>query len=279
MGSLQDTQQNWETFARADPMWAALMDPEKADGGWATDAFFATGEHEIATVLGCLSEVGVAVDFGGRALDFGCGIGRLTQALTGRFEAACGVDISPTMIALAREANHHPDRCAYILNESHDLGQFPDNEFVFIYTSVVLQHLDPRLAMGYLSEFARVLTPGGVLVFQIPDRVEPGQSVVERTAQVAHRVRQALGVRTRGRRLLRRIGLVSGPANARDAIAEMHCVPEATVRPLLARLGLEVLDVRLTNSTDLGFIGGLRYLDTPPSVGFVSKQYSATKPA
>ena len=33
-----------------------------------------------------------------RSLDFGCGIGRLTQAMAEFFEVCDGVDISPTMI-------------------------------------------------------------------------------------------------------------------------------------------------------------------------------------
>ena len=38
------------------------------------------------------------------ALDFGCGIGRLSQALAEHFDQVYGVDISPKMIELARAA-------------------------------------------------------------------------------------------------------------------------------------------------------------------------------
>ena len=40
-----------------------------------------------------------------RALDFGCGVGRLTRALGTRFESALGVDISAGMIEQARRLN------------------------------------------------------------------------------------------------------------------------------------------------------------------------------
>ena len=52
----------------------------------------------------------------GRCLDFGCGIGRLTQALTEFFDVCDGVDISPTMIREAQEGNGYPDRCFFWMN-------------------------------------------------------------------------------------------------------------------------------------------------------------------
>jgi SAM-dependent methyltransferase len=290
MGSLQDVQRNWEILAQADPMWGALMDPEKVDGGWEQDAFFAAGEEEIATVFDYLSTLGVKPDLDGRALDFGCGIGRLTQALAGRFGSACGVDISPTMIKLARDTNRYSDKCEYIVNDSRDLSLLEDSRFALVYTSVVLQHMEPRFAAEYLREFARVLAPGGVLVFQVPDRVEPGRSPRQKGAQLAYNLRRAAGLRTRGRRALRRLGLLRGPARRGEAVVEMHCLPEADVRRILDRTGLDFVDVQFTNSTDLAFVvgerpdrqslfavGGLRYLDAEPTVGFVSKQYCATK--
>ena len=38
----------------------------------------------------------------------------------------------------------------------------------FIYSSIVLQHLRPKLVISYLQEFARLLSAGGVMVFQMP---------------------------------------------------------------------------------------------------------------
>ncbi len=276
MGSLEHLQRNWETFARADPMWAALMDPDRIGRRWDTDDFFAAGEQEIATVFARLASIGVTPETGGCALDFGCGIGRLTQALGARFDSACGVDISPTMVSLAREANTNL-KCSFHLNESSDLATFESDAFVFVYTSVVLQHIDPSYSTAYIREFVRLLAPGGVVVLQIPDRIQAGQGLAERARLLARRTQSAVGLRTRLQRALRRSGVVTGEPTVRDATAEMHCVPEAEIRRLLAESGAEVVDVALTNSTDLDFIGGLRYLEHLPSAGFVSKQYSAIK--
>src|SRR5947209_1825516 len=143
MGSLADVERNWQVYARADPMWAALMDPEKLGGGWDVEPFFAAGEAEIATVIDHLAKVGLRVDFSGTALDFGCGVGRLTQALAVRFASVWGVDISSAMIELAGEFNRHPESCHYLVNASEHLSVFESNTFAFIYTSIVLQHMEP----------------------------------------------------------------------------------------------------------------------------------------
>jgi 2-polyprenyl-3-methyl-5-hydroxy-6-metoxy-1,4-benzoquinol methylase len=52
----------------------------------------------------------------GRALDFGCGVGRLTQALATHYDKVDGVDISWEMINLARRHNQHGDRVKYFAN-------------------------------------------------------------------------------------------------------------------------------------------------------------------
>ena len=57
-----------------------------------------------------------------QALDFGCGVGRLTQALAEHFERVAGVDIAASMIARARQENRHGDRVRYVVNERSDLA-------------------------------------------------------------------------------------------------------------------------------------------------------------
>ncbi len=104
----------------------------------------------------------------GRALDFGCGVERLTQALTCYFAQVDGIDIAPSMIALAKEYNQHGDKCTYHLNEATDLSLFADNSFDFIYSNITLQHMEPRYAKQYIQEFIRLLTPQGLVVFQLP---------------------------------------------------------------------------------------------------------------
>jgi ubiquinone/menaquinone biosynthesis C-methylase UbiE len=156
---------DWEELAAVDPLWAILAAPERRWGRWPLDEFFATGEEEIAQVLDVASGLGYPTQHE-RALDFGCGVGRLTRALSGRFREAVGIDISEEMIRLARELSP-PENCSFELNTRSDLTHFASASFDFVYSSLVLQHLPRRdLVRAYLGEFLRVLRPGGLAVFQ-----------------------------------------------------------------------------------------------------------------
>jgi hypothetical protein len=48
------------------------------------------------------------------------------------------------------------------------LKQFESGTFDFIYSDIVLQHLPSTTACLFITEFLRLLKPGGVTVFQIP---------------------------------------------------------------------------------------------------------------
>ncbi|HET6573754.1 MAG TPA: methyltransferase domain-containing protein [Fimbriiglobus sp.] len=164
---LRELQTNWDQFGRTDPMWAILTHADKRGGGWKSDEFFATGRQEIAAVLGYLAGLGLP-KARRAALDFGCGLGRLTQALGEQFERVTGVDIAPSMIDGARRHNRHGDRCRYVLNDRDDLSVLPDGSFDLIYSNIVLQHMRPEYSRRYVREFVRLLTPGGAAVFQLP---------------------------------------------------------------------------------------------------------------
>ena len=148
-------------------MWAILSDPEKRGRRWNRDEFFETGTREIRALFETLKAHDIR--YATRAaLDFGCGLGRLTQALAPHFEKVYGVDISAEMIARATEMNAYGDRCRYLLNTVEDLRQLSDHQFSFIYSMIVLQHIPPDLSESYLREFFRVLEPEGLVIFQLP---------------------------------------------------------------------------------------------------------------
>lgn len=156
----------WEDAARKDPLWAILSDPAKRTRGWNLDEFFETGRREIARVFRDLEALRYSPQRGD-ALDFGCGVGRLTQALAPSFQRITGVDISPTMIRLAGRLNRFPDRVRYLVNARPDLVVLPAMSFDFIYSDIALQHIPPDQSRAYIAEFLRVLRPGGLAVFQL----------------------------------------------------------------------------------------------------------------
>jgi SAM-dependent methyltransferase len=170
---LENLKKIWNEFGKKDALWAVLTEPSKKDRKWEPEEFFRIGEVEIAATMLHLASLGLELPHG-RALDFGCGVGRLTRALGSRFDRAVGVDISSSMIDQARALNRDRGNCEFVVNERDDLGIFPDRSFDFIYSNITLQHIDPVYSRKYLDEFFRILAPGGILAFQLPSRPARG---------------------------------------------------------------------------------------------------------
>jgi ubiquinone/menaquinone biosynthesis C-methylase UbiE len=164
---LKELQRNWEGLARKDPLWAILTHPKKR-GELKTDEFFIQGQHVIDDLMKHIDSLHVNITHE-MAMDFGCGVGRLSQPLTHYFNCVCGVDIAPTMIELARKYNKYPDKCKFYLNETNDLKTFKDSSFNLICSVLTLQHMEKKYIMRYLSEFFRIITQGGLIVFQLPN--------------------------------------------------------------------------------------------------------------
>ena len=162
---IEETGRNWTLLGEEDPLWLVLTDPDKKGNRWTEAEFFATGRAEIAGIFEHLEAVGVR-PLPGRALDFGCGVGRLTQALAAKFEAVDGVDISVSMLRHAGKFNRLPGRVNYHLNVRPDLATFPSGQYDFICSMIALQHIPPRFQRGYLADFVRLLKPGGAAYFQ-----------------------------------------------------------------------------------------------------------------
>jgi SAM-dependent methyltransferase len=167
---LEEVQKHWNAFAKNDPFWAILTASDKENGRWKAEEFFATGKSEIDTLMESVASLNWNRRLR-RALDFGCGVGRLSQALCKYFEECYGVDIASEMLRLADGFNRHGSRCLYRLNTENDLRLFSDNYFDFIYSNIVLQHMQPEYASNYIREFLRILAPGGLIVFQVPSEI------------------------------------------------------------------------------------------------------------
>jgi SAM-dependent methyltransferase len=213
---IDEVSRTWTRLGEEDPMWAVLTDTQMSGGRWQVEDFLATGVEEIAGVLARLGELGLVPERG-RALDFGCGAGRLSHGLAqAGFDDVLGLDISPTMLATARETVPDP-ACRFVQVTGADLAGVDSDSVDLVYSCRVLQHMPPPLARGYVREFHRVVRPGGVVVFQLPTapaRNLSGVALRLLPEPVAVRLRKGM---------------------------EMHGTPEADVRGLVEGLGARLV--------------------------------------
>jgi 2-polyprenyl-3-methyl-5-hydroxy-6-metoxy-1,4-benzoquinol methylase len=224
--NLRSLQKHWDSLGRQDPLRAILARPEeKKDVPWDVEKFFQSGVFEIESMLR-YGESFRPLRQKKSALDFGCGVGRLTEALAAHFEHVCGVDISPAMIQHARKYQHSGGRSEYILNETGDLRRFWEGQFDFIYSSITLQHMPARYAKKYIAEFLRVLNRDGLLLFQLPSR---RAGSLARVRSLAHELFDPMLHPIRPRVVMRGI-------------------PQREVVQLLAGHGGEILDIAADES-------------------------------
>jgi SAM-dependent methyltransferase len=256
--NLNKLKNDWENLAERDALGAILTDPSRMGGQWDMADFMATGDAEVEIVMNHLTSLGRIPNFDGEALDFGCGVGRLTQGLARRFTHCMGLDISNQMIEKAIGINQYP-HCRYSVHSDTRLP-FADERFSFIYSNIVLQHVPARFSQQYLREFVRVLAPGGVLVFGVQDSfAAPDLS----TRMI--RVRHILRLRSR----------IEGAMGLGHSHMQMHCLPERIVRRALSPA--TVVDIQFTNTAAKDFNGRLVYLERAPRSGYVGKQYCVVK--
>jgi SAM-dependent methyltransferase len=233
-------------LARLDPLWAICSRDEARNERWDLDSFFASGVDELAAVL---SRPEAQPDRFKAALDFGCGVGRIVRALSARFELCYGVDSSAEMIRLAREFNRDLENCVFEHKDYPLLAEIRSDSIDFLYSSFVLQHLaSEREALDYVCEFARVVRPGGTIVFQLPESLP---------------LRYRLQPR---RRLFRALSKVGVPEEWLYLRARLHPismigVDETRVRSVVAGVGAATRLVETVDPTTA--LAGNRYFVQP----------------
>jgi SAM-dependent methyltransferase len=98
-----------------------------------------------------------------RVLDAGCGSGPLTALLRDRGAVVTGIDVSAGMLALAKWRLGH--NVALHVADLKDPLPFDDDAFDIVIASLVLHYLEDWGPT--LTEFRRVLAPGGRLIVSV----------------------------------------------------------------------------------------------------------------
>jgi SAM-dependent methyltransferase len=159
---LDRMRQDWNERAREDlHYYVAFGGREQGDA-----EFLASAADVVRGLRGEIQHLRPAT--GLKALEIGCGPGRLMAPLSTEFAEIHGTDVSDEMIRLAAERLRHIPHAHVHHSAKSDLSLFADESFDFVYSYAVFQHIPSReIVLRYLEEVRRVLKPGGILRCQI----------------------------------------------------------------------------------------------------------------
>ncbi|MFN7920757.1 MAG: methyltransferase domain-containing protein [Bryobacteraceae bacterium] len=155
---------DWNRRATEDAHYYVAFGRRNQDG----EEFFDTAREQVLGLELELKRLPPADPRSRRALEIGCGPGRLMRPMSRHFGEIHGVDISDRMVARAREnlagvPHAHPHHAP-----NSNLEAFASNSFDFVYSYAVFQHIPSReVVLGYLDEAQRILKPGGILRCQL----------------------------------------------------------------------------------------------------------------
>jgi SAM-dependent methyltransferase len=191
-----DSDASWENYGKRDPYYGVLSDNKFRNQNLSESvlaAFMQSGETHIDDAVKFAES-----NFGplrrGRALDFGCGVGRLVLPLARRFSHATGLDISDSMLAETRRNAAQAEVRNITL--ARGLAELPpDDSYDFIHSFIVLQHIPVLRGEEVIAGLLSRLAPGGVAMLHVNLRLKRGR------------------IRALGSWLRRRFTLLNIPAN------------------------------------------------------------------
>jgi SAM-dependent methyltransferase len=130
-------------------------------------AFFATGRAHVARVLDVVRTHLDPTFAPRRALDLGCGVGRVVIPLAAECEAVVGVDVSPAMLDEARRNCEGAGATTVELVEGDDDLSRVAGRFDLVHSFIVLQHVPVHRGERLVEALADRLDDGGVGVVHV----------------------------------------------------------------------------------------------------------------
>jgi SAM-dependent methyltransferase len=210
--------EQWHHLGETEPHWSVLTNDSYFQEAFHMnrEAFYASGESEVAMFEATLARAGVARAGFHRCLELGCGVGRVTAPLAAMFDEVVAVDISAAHLRVAQEyfvgKGLGNVQCQHLdaIDGVAALGRFD-----VLYSRIVLQHNPPPVMQRLLVDLLAHLNPGGVAFIQVP------------TYKAGYR-----------------FGIDQYLAIENSTDMEMHFFPQAALLDLVAQQGCRVLEIR-----------------------------------
>jgi ubiquinone/menaquinone biosynthesis C-methylase UbiE len=161
---------SWERFAGREPYFAVLTDPKYLAANFddeARAAFFDSGTKYVDFVLDVIRNRIAPTRRPESLLELGCGPGRLALAFSTAVSRVTAVDISPAMLAVARDNATAVGAGNIEFQTLEEYGR-SDSEFDLVNACLVFHHVAPKDGYALIADMLRRLKPGGVAVIEFP---------------------------------------------------------------------------------------------------------------
>jgi len=159
----------WEKFGEENAYYAVLTldkyDKEKLSSN-ARDEFFNTGFNYINRVWNEIKNHFEKDFYPQNALDFGCGVGRLVVPLAEKAEKVVGIDISEQMLKKAKENSLEFGFENTDFYQTDEFFAKNKETFDLIHSTIVFQHINPKIGLRIFENLIKVLNEGGIGVIQ-----------------------------------------------------------------------------------------------------------------
>ncbi len=156
-----DTDIEWEKWAQTQPFYSILVNPIFLKENWEENQhyFWNSGHHDIENLFTPPPETK-------NALEFGCGVGRMTKVMAGLCEQVVGLDVSPTMLKKAEELAKDVPNVSYRLSDD-ELSALNGELFDFIYSYIVFQHIPEDRGAAIFDNLISHCAPEGSIAIHV----------------------------------------------------------------------------------------------------------------
>ena len=251
-----DTDHDWKRWGKTDPYYSVLSLPQyhrNVLDDSALEAFFGSGHKHVDHVLSVLRQHFRSDFKPSRALDYGCGVGRVAIPLARNSDHVIAIDVSPAMLEEAAQNASRRDvhNIEYLL--AGQLSSVAPESIDLIHSFIVFQHIDNSRGLVILQDLLSKLKPGGLGAIHL---------IYERKAPVLRHLVAA--IRRRSRTVHSIVNLLQGRSFSEPAI-QMNTYSLNKVFGLLYAAGCGLVFSEFSHHSE--FVGVMLYLEkTQPPV-------------
>jgi SAM-dependent methyltransferase len=213
----------WTELGRSEPYWSVIS-ADRYRGrheGQLDDenVFYNSGSYQVQLIEAAIRRAGIDGSRLKTCIEYGCGVGRVTRHLAGRFTLVHGYDISSPHLDIARRYLESESIDNVRLHHMTDESVFDAMPAVDLIVSIiVLQHSPPPIIACALDRMLARILPGGMAIIQLPTYIS--------------------GYQYSNSAYLRAIA-VSGNTPR----IEIHALPQQAIFRIAAHAGCEILEV------------------------------------